>query len=223
VSDHTLRVATWNVHGLRGGVTAAAHVVRSEELDVLLLQESGPRLRIRALGERLGWIVCADPPAFPHRRIQNAVLLRPSAADSVRPRLVRFGEGSVVHPRGALVVEIDERWTAVSVHLGVGGAERGRHIDQLVDLFGGSSGLFVLGGDLNAMPEEPGPQRLASLATDCWAAVGEDEGATFPSQEPTARIDYVFAGPAIRPLRTWTAGGTASDHLMVVAELDWDA
>ena len=83
----------------------------------------------------------------------------------------------------------------------------------------GSSGSFVVGGDLNALPDDPAPSSLAGLASDCWEAVGTVDGATFPSHAPTARIDYLFAGRAFRPLRAWTAGGTASDHLMVVAEL----
>ena len=83
----------------------------------------------------------------------------------------------------------------------------------------GSAGSFVVGGDLNALPGDPGPSSLAGLASDCWEAAGEGSGATFPSHAPAARIDYLFAGRAFRPLRTWTAEGTASDHLMVVAEL----
>jgi endonuclease/exonuclease/phosphatase family metal-dependent hydrolase len=80
----------------------------------------------------------------------------------------------------------------------------------------------VLGGDLNVLPGEPGPSRLAELATDCWEASGEGPGLTFPSDEPSARIDYLFAGPAARPLRAWTCGGTVSDHLMMVAEIALD-
>ena len=40
MSTTVLRVATWNVHGLRGGVDAVAEVVRDEAVDILLLQES---------------------------------------------------------------------------------------------------------------------------------------------------------------------------------------
>jgi endonuclease/exonuclease/phosphatase family metal-dependent hydrolase len=218
----TWRVGTWNVHGLRGGVSAAAQVIRNEEVDVLLVQESGPRHRIRALRERLGWIACADPPAFPRRRVQNAVLIRASLADSIRSHLVRFGGGSPIHPRGVLLAEVDEAWTVASVHLGLRGTERGRHIAELATLLEGPAGRFLLGGDLNVLPGEPGPSRLAEFATDCWEAAGEGPGRTFPSDEPSARIDYLFAGPAARPLRAWTCGGTVSDHLMVVAEIALD-
>jgi endonuclease/exonuclease/phosphatase family metal-dependent hydrolase len=222
MTSRTLRVATWNLHGLRGGIEQIAWVIHTEEIDVLLLQESGPRQRLRELGERLGWIVCADPRAFLRRRIQNAVVIRTSMANLVRPGLVRFDASSLGHPRGALVAAIDEGWTAASVHLGLRGAERGRHVAQLVAMLDGWSDRYVIGADLNALPAEPGPARLAGRATDCWAAVGEGTGATFPSHEPTARIDYLFVGPAVRPLRAWTAGGTVSDHLMVVADLRMD-
>ncbi len=49
---------------------------------------------------------------------------------------------------------------------------------------------------------------------------GQGHGRTFPSSVPTARIDYLFAGSAFRPLRVWTSGGTVSDHLMVIADLE---
>ncbi len=197
-----------------------ASTVRREALDVLLMQESGPRRRLRALGEMLGWIVAADPWAFPRRRIKNAVLLRVSSRAIVRSGLIRFAGGSMLYPRGALFAEVDEEWTATSVHLGHAGPERGRHIEQLLALDHGSGGRFLIGGDLNVLPGEPGPEAIGARALDCWDAVGEGSGDTFPSHAPTARIDYLFAGPAIRPLRSWTAGGTVSDHLMVVADLD---
>jgi endonuclease/exonuclease/phosphatase family metal-dependent hydrolase len=218
-----IRVATWNVHGLRAGVEAVAGVVRAEAVDVLLLQESGPRRRLRALGAALGMTVCADPTAFPRRRIQNAVLVRSSRA--VRShRLVRFAGGSVLQPRGALIARLDEL-SVVSVHLGMAGAERGRHVEELLEILGRADEPIVIGGDLNAHPEDTVPAAIARRYPDAWEGVrdglehGQDHGRTFPSDEPVARIDYLFAGPALRPLRAWTAGGTVSDHLMVIADL----
>jgi endonuclease/exonuclease/phosphatase family metal-dependent hydrolase len=215
----TWRVATWNVHGMRGGVDEIASVVNTEEVDILLLQESGPRTRLRALGETLSMDVSADPRAFPHRRIQNAVLVRGGLAAIVHNRLRRFSGGSHLYPRGVLVADVDERVSMMSVHLGLSGMERAQHVAQLMRMIEGSSRSFVLGADLNALPGDPGPASLARLTSDCWETVGEGSGATYPSHAPTARIDYLFAGRAFRPARAWTAGGTVSDHLMVVAEL----
>jgi endonuclease/exonuclease/phosphatase family metal-dependent hydrolase len=45
------------------------------------------------------------------------------------------------------------------------------------------------------------------------------DGWTFPAETPAARIDFLFVSPALEPLRAWTVGGAASDHLMVVADL----
>jgi endonuclease/exonuclease/phosphatase family metal-dependent hydrolase len=219
VTERTLRVATWNVHGLRGGIEAVASAIRAEELDVVLIQESGARGRLRELGRTLGWSVSADPRAFPRRRIRNALLARPGAAAVIRPRFVRFAAGTSWHPRGALFAEIDERWTAVSSHLGLDGPERGRQVRELRSLFEGAREPVVLGADLNALPEDAGARALAEQLTDVWRGVGTGSGATFPSHEPVSRIDYLFVGPAVQALRAWTAGGTVSDHLMVVADL----
>jgi endonuclease/exonuclease/phosphatase family metal-dependent hydrolase len=216
-----IRVATWNVHGLRVGVETVAKVVRGERVDVLLLQESGPRRRLRALGATLGMVVCGDPPAFPRRRIQNAVLVRPPR--EVRSaRLVRFRGQSLIQPRGALIAQLDDV-TGVSVHLGLKSAERGRQVTQLLETLRGIDEPVVIGGDLNAHPEDASPTRIAASYPDAWTHIdggeGQDPGWTFPSDMPTARIDFLLVSAALEPLRTWTVGGAASDHLMVVADL----
>jgi endonuclease/exonuclease/phosphatase family metal-dependent hydrolase len=217
VSTAVIRVATWNVHGLRGGVHKVAGVVRDEAVDVLLLQESGSRRRLRALGAALGMVACVGPPAFPRRRIQNAVLVRPPRA-SRSHRLVRFDAGSVLSPRGAMIARIGDL-TAVSVHLGMAGPERGRHAGQLLDIVGLIHEPVVIGGDLNAHPEDVVPARIATSYLDVWVRAGDGQGSTFPSHGASARIDFLFTSPAVRPLRAWTAGGTVSDHLMVIADL----
>ncbi|HET6790931.1 MAG TPA: endonuclease/exonuclease/phosphatase family protein [Actinomycetota bacterium] len=215
-----LRVATWNVHGMRAGVEEIARVIRAEQVDIVAMQESGPRRRLRAVGETLDMQVCGDPWAFPRRRIQNAVLVRRGLATTVSHRLHRFSGGSLLYPRGVLLAETDLHVSVLSVHLGLDSSERADHVEQLRAMLLGPDATFVVvGGDLNALPGDPGPSSFAALASDCWAAASEGSGATFPSHAPTARIDYLFAGRAFRPLRAWTVGGTVSDHLMVVAEL----
>jgi endonuclease/exonuclease/phosphatase family metal-dependent hydrolase len=228
VTERTLRVATWNVRGLRGGVRAVASAIEREEPDVVFLQESGPRRRHRRLGRALGMTLIADPPAFRRRRVQNGILGRRGVVWLSRPRMIRFAGGSLWHPRGAQIIEIallpniDEQWTAASVHLGLDAAERGRHVAELRSLIEGGDQLLVLGADLNVRPGEPSYEALSASMTDVWELAGEGEGATFPSHAPTARIDYLFVGPGVRALRAWTAGGTVSDHLMVVADLRFD-
>jgi endonuclease/exonuclease/phosphatase family metal-dependent hydrolase len=217
-----VRVGTWNVHGLRTGGDAVARVVRDEELDVLLVQESGPRRRLRRLGERLGWVVCADPRAFPRRRVQNAVLIRPGLVGIVRSRLLRFEAAPFLQPRGALIAQVDERWTLASIHLGPNREQRLHQATELVRTFEGVHGPVVIGGDLNAHADDPATLALATRFPDVWPIVGDGSaGLTMPAAGPTARIDYVFADPSARPVRAWIAGGASvSDHLLVVADLE---
>jgi endonuclease/exonuclease/phosphatase family metal-dependent hydrolase len=213
-----IRAATWNVHGLRAGVDSVAQVIREQAVDVLLVQESGPRRRLRSLGTALGMEVAADPIAFPRRRVKDAILVRPP-----RPirshRQVRFRDGSLLSPRGAEIARLDGL-TAVSVHLGLNWQERRRHAAQLLEELGNEPTSLVIGGDLNSHPWDPAPIALAEAYRDVWAAVGEGDGLTMPAAEPTARIDFLFAGPTVRPLRVWTVATTASDHLMVAADLE---
>ena len=174
------RVATWNLHGMRGGVHEIASVIHAEEVDILLLQESGPRRRLRALGETLGMVVCADPRAFPRRRIQNAVLVRGGRAAIVHNRLRRFSGGSHLYPRGVLVADVDERFSVMSVHLGLSGTERAHHVAQLMEMIEGSSGSFVIGADLNALPGDPGPASLADAGIGLLGGRGRWVGGNVP-------------------------------------------
>src|SRR3954464_7813645 len=93
---------TWNVHGLRSGVPAVARTIRSLEPDVLLLQESGPRMSLLRMGAMLGMQVANDPLSFPRRRVKNAVLVRfPWRLGSYR--LHRFPRSARFYPRGGLL------------------------------------------------------------------------------------------------------------------------
>lgn len=214
-----IRLATWNVHGLRAGVEAVAARIHEEVPDLLLVQESGSRRDLRALAEATGLTVASDPVVFPRRRVRNAVLLRP-ALGLRSHRLIRFDGASWFAPRGALIAKL-HGLTAVSLHLGLGSGERRRHAEQLLRTLGEMRGPTVVGGDLNAHPDDPATDALSSRYGDVWAAVGEGAGLTIPAAGPTARIDYLLVGPGVRALRAWTAGdGRLSDHLMVVADLE---
>jgi endonuclease/exonuclease/phosphatase family metal-dependent hydrolase len=213
-----LRVATWNVHGLRDGVDAVADAIRAERPDVLLAQESGPRRRLSALGDALGMSVAADPVVFPRRRVRNAVLVRPPLRMRAHG-LMRFRGGTWFAPRGAMIAEVDGL-TVVSLHLGLQRAERREHVRQLMEAIGQGRTKVVVGGDLNAHPDDPAATAIAEAYPDVWTVVGEGPGLTMPAHRPTARIDAIFAGPALRSLHARTAAHPVSDHLMVVADLD---
>ena len=160
------------------------------------------------------------------RRARNALLVRPPVAvGSARMRL--FAKSTRFHPRGALVAEVTtgdaRRFTAIVVHLGLSGEERVRHAKELLSLTAIRSRPFLLGGDLNENPGGPAATTIASVARDVWTGAGVGEGATFPSNDPAARIDYLFASEdvgirnALVPREA--ALKEASDHLPLVVDL----
>jgi endonuclease/exonuclease/phosphatase family metal-dependent hydrolase len=59
---------------------------------------------------------------------------------------------------------------------------------------------------------------------DAWTKAGDGgDGFTYPSGTPAKRIDYLWIrqGAPLRVVRAWVPRSAASDHLPVVAELQW--
>ncbi len=214
---------TWNVHGLRSGVPAVARAIRSLQPDLVLLQESGPRMSLLRMGATLGMQVANDPFTFPRRRVKNAVLVRfPWRLG--RHRLHRFARSARFYPRGVLVAEVSDgagQLVAASVHLGLRPGERLRHGAELerVVVRAAGDGSAVIGGDFNEFPQGRAIGALARSFADAFAGAAP----TFPSKAPTARIDYVFLtrdleiSSARVPLDEGIA--RSSDHLPVVVEI----
>ncbi len=219
-----VRVVVYNVRGFRDGLDRVAAVVRRFAPDLVLLTESGARRRLRRLA-RVADLQVADDPWSPlRRRVKNAVLVR--SPWRVRDhRLVRFAGSARFYPRGALVAHVDrpgaEVWAA-AVHLGLNPSERRRHVQELVNALGDREPL-VVGGDLNELPDRGAAKALGDRYGDAWLLGGDAGGETFPADEPTARIDYLFVSDGIRVDRVIVPPlpevRRASDHRPVVAEL----
>ncbi len=220
-----LRVATYNVRGFRDGLDGVARVVESHRLDLLLLQETGPRHTLRALAHSTSMEAAADPFSPFRRRVKNAVLVGPPWR-ILRQRLHRFAGSSRLYPRGALIAEVgraERRLWAVSIHLGLSPLERDAHVRELASVCKALAGApIVIGGDLNARPGEQAPLVLGGPFEDVWPAAGNGGGETFPARDPAARIDYVFVSTELVAESASVVGApTASDHLPVVAELSF--
>ena len=218
-------VAAYNVHGFRAGVKAVAAALERFHPDLILLQESGSRRALRRFARAMGMEVAADPRAFLRRRGKDAVLVR-SPWRIVEHRQYRFPTIDRFYPRGALVARLDasgRRCWAVSAHLGLRRRERARHAREILRLLDALEGPILLGGDLNELPEGPAVQVISELLWDAWLLGSDVAGETFPSEEPTARIDYLFVSEGVRVERALVPSGpkigTASDHRPVVAEI----
>ena len=165
--------------------------------------------------------------------MKDAVLARPPWR-IVAHRQHRFAGSARFYPRGALIAQVGRagrRAWAISTHLGLTPTERNAHVHELTDLSAElSGGPVVIGGDLNATPEERAVRWLSDRYRDVWATASEaggrgeaaDAGATFPARDPSARIDFLFASAGLRVVsaRVAASAGEASDHLPVATELE---
>ncbi len=219
-----LRVVVYNVRGFRDGLDRLVRLVGHFEPDVLLLNETGGRWRLRRFARTLDMEVAADPWVWPRRRVKDAVLVRRPWWISAH-RQERFEGTPAMYPRGALVAELengDARLVAVATHLGLHPRERlhdGHEIGRLVP----QAGSAVIGGDLNEKPDGKAVALLSERFGDAWLLGGDADGDTFPADEPNARIDYLFVSKGVAVERVIVPPGedarTASDHRPVIAEL----
>lgn len=220
-----VRVLVYNVRGFRDGADRVAAVVRRFEPDIVLLNESDGRLRLRRFARAVGMQAARDPWSPLRRRVKNAVLVRTPWRILTR-RLHRFAGSARLYPRGALLAHLGRsgfRLWGVAMHLGLHSVERRNHAQELVDVLRGLDGPIALGGDLNETPSGRAVAFLAERFWDAWLLGGDVAGETFPADEPTARIDYLFVSEGIRVERAIVPPipqvRVASDHRPLVAEL----
>jgi vancomycin resistance protein VanJ len=87
---------------------------------------------------------------------------------------------------------------------------------------------LILAGDMNTSEREPAYFDLAAGLQDLHRAVGSGFGASWrpaPEVLPTGliRIDYIFAGPEVRPLGLTTdCSWRSSDHCLLVGRFAFD-
>ncbi len=225
-----LRVLVYNVSGFRRGVGRVAAVVDEHAPDLVLLNECGSRWRLRRFAETVG-MQAASGRLVPRmaRLVRNAVLVRPPWR-LVSAELRRFDGTGRAYPRGAMVARLGRagfRMHAASIHLGLSVPERRGHAEEVTDLATSLGDPVLVGGDLNDTPDGPAAGWIGDRLWDVWARGGEGAGATFPSAEATARIDYLFASEHFGIERAVVLDGPeergASDHLPLLADLSVDA
>jgi endonuclease/exonuclease/phosphatase family metal-dependent hydrolase len=224
-----VRILVYNVRSFRGGVGSVAGVVASYRPDVALINECGPRRRLRRFARSLHMDAVSRHFLF-RKSIHNAVLVRPPWRVTTH-RLHRFPRDARRVPRGVLLARIGRAGTrlwALSVHLGLHPGSRRRNAEEVTNLVLSLGEPVLLGGDLNERPDGRAATWLAERFWDAWTqGAREDDGATFPSAGPTARIDYLFISEEFAiedaiTVRTREAA-EASDHLPVLVDLSLQA
>lgn len=220
-----LRVLVYNVRGFRDGIGSVAGVVRRLAPDVILLNESGARWRLRRFARAVEMRAAGDPWSPFRRRVKDAILVRPPWR-LVEPRLHRFAGSIRWYPRGMLLAEADRLGARVSLavtHLGLRPSERRRHAGELLICLRSVPVPLVIGGDLNELPGRGVANDFGVVYADAWLTAGDGEGSTFPAHAPTARIDYLFASKDVEVRRAIVPTDpdvrAASDHRPLVVDL----
>ena len=219
---HRIRVASYNVRGLRDDHAAVVEVIRRIAPDVLLLQEV-PRHplsghRIANFADELGLTWFGGKRFRMSTTLMTSLRLDVLEAQHGRLPVHRFDE-----PRGYGTATVrlpgHHPIVACSVHLSLRAADR---LPEAQAVLGAEPRALplVLGGDLNEEPTGATWRFLAGRLAEVSA-----DAPTFSARYPHKRIDAIFASPevtgAVPDLALPSALlAAATDHLPIIVDLD---
>ena len=192
MTETSLRVLSWNVHGLRDDVATLARIVRDVDPDVMCVQEAPKYLRWRVkcaeLARRCGLLYVTGGGTTGGSAL--LVNLRLDVKDSVEVCFSRqYGwpargvAAAVVHKGGAVL-------TVASIHLPLDAQERLAHARRAVHVSQAPGGQALMAGDINERPGGPAWQAMERAGL---RDLGPGSAPTFPALGPTKRIDGVLA------------------------------
>lgn len=227
-----LRVMTFNVHYANRHSQDIAHLIRTEDPDIIALQEVTIELGQLLLPE-----LASDYPYYlvdNNRGFPRALISRyPLTEDPTSPNIPQTQQATVDTPDGNVVV-----W---NVHPPPAVGRRGWEAQQYIlsgvaeAITGENEPLIVL-GDFNTTAQAENFDLIATQLTDIHQIVGQGFGFTFPEPAalaslpwylkpvrlfaPVVRIDHIFINDRFTPLESYVVpAGYGSDHRPVVATL----
>ena len=223
----TLRIATYNIHyGYDGSwrftLEEMARAIEESRADVVALQEVDAG-RMTSYG--------VDDAYYLARRLRMNVLYLPTVERVTGIALLYRGSADETNWR--LLTSREEQTGIAHVSLTIDGAamhffgtwigltdeDTKRQIDEALQFIADRTPA-TFGGDFNVDPGSPVTEAIARAGfTDPFVALGVDPPpATAPAEEPRRRIDYVWLR-GLTPVRAWVSGSLASDHRLVVVEV----
>ncbi len=221
-----IRVATWNIYGWTREYEVVRDRILSWDCDVVCLQEAG-RPRFYRLLPGYDSVYVADMRIF----VRGTVLHHEAPSDPItkRPRMLlaevetdagRFTVVNVHIPREERQQQTPRELRPFIEYVRKSVDIRDAKFGQLLDTIP-ATGPVVVAGDMNTPPASRYHGLVANRLTDTFTVAGSGFGHTFAWQRklPLLRIDYVWTGGGVTPLRHTVLPHGTSDHRPIVTEL----
>lgn len=239
-SGSDIRMMTYNIHHgerLDGVVDLEriADVINDEEPDILLLQEVDLNLERSGntdISERLSELTGLEHVVFgknlnlENGGYGNTTLSKFSITESKNYQFEKIGP----EQRGVLttIFEIDGKSLLVmNAHFdhSKDDSERVLYVKKVIGeiLPEYDADVVLFGGDFNDIPSSRMYDLLAEEFEDIRMVSGNGNGLTFPANQPSERIDYIFYKGDLKPTDSWIPKTEASDHRPIVADFVWVA
>lgn len=226
-----LTIVTYNIQHGRGmdgqfNLQRTAYVLTVLNPDIVLLQEADCRRPQTRMSHQPAFLAKMLNMNYAYGAVRhyrpgsygNAVLSRYPIVNYENHVLPGEGE------RCCLEVEIGtslSNFTVFNLHLGLKAAERYHQLQNIIlPRVSAANSPVLLGGDFNARPESTEISLVKDYLQDSFQANSGECIHTFPSDQPYARIDYIFLN------NNWELNDCkiiphtqASDHLPLVVKV----
>ena len=225
--DGRLRVATYNIHygydaSWRLSLEDMARTIEANGAHVVALQEVD-RGRLTSYA--------VDNAYYLARRLRMQVAYLPTVEHLTGIAMLYAGTAAQVDTR--LLTSLQEQTGVVRVRLEAGGRPVNAYgiwlglsdEDTLTQIrealeFIGATNPATFGGDFNAEPESPEVRAIRKAGfVDPFVDLGFDQPPpTDPAIQPSKQIDYVWLRD-LTPVKAWVPESLASDHRLVMVEI----
>ncbi|MGC8636343.1 MAG: endonuclease/exonuclease/phosphatase family protein [Thermoprotei archaeon] len=216
-----MRIVTWNIHGGKDSrgrptLTQIINFLRALSPDIVGLQEcvryQGENFMVLTISNALGMDAIWAPTIRDYQ--SNAVLSRETIGSYSVLRFERSPEEE--ERRLAIRVSANYRGRGFPffvTHLSLDEPSRIAQVARLMTWMGKIDDA-VLVGDFNDVPGSPAIKGIG------LADASPGVRATFPSEDPKERLDYVFIGKKWKVMSYQVPNVLYSDHLPLVVDLE---
>jgi endonuclease/exonuclease/phosphatase family metal-dependent hydrolase len=153
------------------------------------------------------------PPVVPANTVVRAQLETPAG-------VVRFFNLHLATPRQALVAVRLQGWRG-GPELQANSDVRRQQSAAVADWIAEGAGPLLVAGDFNTPPESTTFRDFWGRYTDAFAEAGLGWGYSYHMNRTALRIDHILAGPGWRCRACRVGPEVGSEHLPVIADLDW--